>query len=164
MSRVAFDLARYMGTWYEIERADNSFQRACSYGTTTASYSLRRDGTTVDVFNRCTTRSGQTQSARGVAWSTGQAGRLRVSFVPLPVAILQWLPFLSAPYDVTYVSSTYDVAIVQSGSLYWILARTPTIASNRLKRLQDLRSGLSGESIRRATSRSSRRPERRASD
>jgi apolipoprotein D and lipocalin family protein len=44
-----FELARYLGTWYEIARLDHSFERGLS--RVTAEYSLREDGG-VRVVNR----------------------------------------------------------------------------------------------------------------
>ena len=44
------DLARYLGTWYEIASFPQSFQRGCT--ATTATYTLR-DGGQLDVLNRC---------------------------------------------------------------------------------------------------------------
>ena len=39
----SLDLERYLGTWYEIARYPNRFERKCA-GFTTATYSARPDG------------------------------------------------------------------------------------------------------------------------
>jgi apolipoprotein D and lipocalin family protein len=44
-----FTLARYLGTWYEIARLDNRFEK--DLGQVSAEYSLREDGS-VKVINR----------------------------------------------------------------------------------------------------------------
>ena len=44
------DLNRYTGTWYEIARYPNRFQKNCA--GTTATYTLRPDGK-IEVINRC---------------------------------------------------------------------------------------------------------------
>jgi apolipoprotein D and lipocalin family protein len=49
VSRV--DLSRYVGTWYEIARYPNRFQRDCE-GNVTANYTLREDGN-ITVVNSC---------------------------------------------------------------------------------------------------------------
>jgi len=136
------DLARYAGLWHEIRRADNAFQRACRPGTTTARYTLLPGGAAVRVENRCATPARRRRGARGVAWPVDPArgdGRLRVSFVPLvPVAVLRRLPaaLVSAPYDVVYVSPDYREAVVRSGRLWWVLARTPTLPDARRDALE----------------------------
>lgn len=75
------DVARYMGTWYEIAAIPQSFQRGCV--ATTATYTLRPDGE-VDVLNRCRkdTLDGPEKSAKGKAWivDTATNARLKVSF------------------------------------------------------------------------------------
>ena len=48
------DINRYMGTWYEIARYPNWFQRNCL--SSTAIYSLRDDGK-IDVINRCSRKA-----------------------------------------------------------------------------------------------------------
>ena len=47
---AALDVPRYMGTWYEIARYPNWFQKKC-VGDTRADYSLQPDGR-VQVINR----------------------------------------------------------------------------------------------------------------
>jgi len=44
-----FEIARYLGQWYEIARLDHRFERGLS--KVTANYSLQEDGT-VKVINR----------------------------------------------------------------------------------------------------------------
>ena len=59
------DLDRYMGTWYEIARLPNKFQKICE-GEVTATYKLQKDGTIL-VVNRCLDLEGQFTEAEGVA-------------------------------------------------------------------------------------------------
>ena len=58
------DLQRYAGTWYEIARLPQWFQRGCY--DSTATYSLNDDGT-VKVINRCQREGEQTSEAEGTA-------------------------------------------------------------------------------------------------
>ena len=138
------DLARYAGLWHEISRADNAFQRACRPGTTTARYAppRRRGGARREPLRHRARAARRRRAARGVAWPADPArgdGRLRVSFVPLlPVAVLRRLPaaLVSAPYDVVYVSPDYREAVVRSGRLWWVLARTPALPDARRDALE----------------------------
>ena len=59
------DLSRYTGTWYEIARYPNRFQRDCQ-SDTTAEYTLRKDGK-VQIVNSCRQKDGKIKTARGTA-------------------------------------------------------------------------------------------------
>ena len=52
-----FDVTRYMGTWYEIAKLPNWFQRKCVQGTQ-ARYKVLGP-TQIEVNNKCTTASGE---------------------------------------------------------------------------------------------------------
>ena len=54
------DLPRYLGTWYEVARLPQFFQRHC-LGDVTAQYSPREDGR-IGVLNRCRTGKGFIQA------------------------------------------------------------------------------------------------------
>ncbi|MGB1923486.1 MAG: lipocalin family protein [Alcanivorax sp.] len=58
------DLQRYSGTWYEIARLPQWFQRGCY--DSTATYSLNEDGT-VRVVNRCQREGKEPSEAQGTA-------------------------------------------------------------------------------------------------
>ncbi len=118
------DLERYAGLWYEVAKIPNRFQKQCVRGTT-ATYTLREDGR-LDVVNRCLTREGTTDAARGVARIVDEASnaKLEVSFV----SFLGWRPFWG-DYWVLGLDEDYQWAVVGTpGRKYgWILARTPEI-------------------------------------
>ena len=59
----SIDLQRYVGTWHEIARFPNTFQRKCA-GDVTATYTLLEDGT-IKVVNRCRQADGETTEAVG---------------------------------------------------------------------------------------------------
>ena len=110
------DLRRYSGTWYEIARYANRFQRDCQ-SNTTAEYTLRKDGK-VQVVNSCRQKDGKTKTARGtakVADKTSNA-KLKVTFF--------W-PFYG-DYWVIGLSPDYRYAIVgePKRKYLWILSRT----------------------------------------
>jgi apolipoprotein D and lipocalin family protein len=115
------DLARYLGTWYEIASFPQSFQRGCT--ATTATYTLRSDGD-IDVRNRCRKGSidGEEKTALGRARVVDRAtnAKLEVSF---------FRPFWG-DYWIIYLDEDYSCAVVgHPGRDYlWILSRTPTMA------------------------------------
>lgn len=112
------DLARYVGTWYEIASFPQSFQRGCV--ATTATYTIRGDGD-IDVLNRCRkdTLDGKEKSALGRARVVDRAtnAKLEVSF---------FRPFWG-DYWIVDLGDGYDSAVVgHPGRDYlWILSRTP---------------------------------------
>jgi len=121
----SLDLTRYMGTWHEIAKFPNSFQKKCARATT-AQYTLHADGT-VHVLNSCVRANGDTTRAEGVARLAdrhGAASKLKVRFAP---AFLAWLPFVWGDYWVIDLAADYSYAVVgEPGRTYlWILGRTP---------------------------------------
>ncbi|MBQ5947326.1 lipocalin family protein [Massilia sp. ST3] len=122
----ALDLQRYLGTWYEIARFPNDFQKKC-VGDTTATYSLREDGR-VAVVNRCRTQDGGAEVAEGVARQRGPAAspKLEVRFAP---AILSFLPMVWGDYWVIDLDQGYQLSAVSEPKreYLWILSRTPQV-------------------------------------
>jgi len=114
------DLARYLGTWYEIASFPQRFQRGCT--ATTATYSLRADGD-IDVVNRCRkgSPSGKEEVARGRARVVD-----RVSGAKLEVSFFR--PFWGE-YWVIDLAPDYSYAVVghPSRDYLWILSRTPAM-------------------------------------
>lgn len=62
---AALDVPRYMGTWYEIARYPNWFQKKC-VGDSRADYRLLESGQ-VRVVNRCREADGKVAEAVGLA-------------------------------------------------------------------------------------------------
>ena len=123
---AALDVPRYMGTWHEIAKYPNSFQRKC-VGSTRAEYSLQPDGT-VQVINRCKVASGETEQATGAAQQIGGATspKLKVRFAP---AWLSFLPMVWGDYWVIDIDPDYHlVAVSEPRREYlWVLSRTPQV-------------------------------------
>jgi apolipoprotein D and lipocalin family protein len=122
----ALDLPRYLGTWYEIAKFPNRFQRKCT-GFTKATYTAMPDGR-VRVENRCRLADGSTDVATGVARQLGgpDSPKLKVRFAP---AVLSFIPMVWGDYWVIDLDRDYGLAAVsEPGREYlWILARTPTV-------------------------------------
>lgn len=120
------DVPRYMGTWYEIAKFPNRFQRKC-VGFTRATYSTLPDGT-LQVANSCRTASGETDEAIGAARQVGGAAspKLKVRFAP---AFLSFIPLVWGDYWVIDLDPDYRLAAVSEPKreYLWILARTPKV-------------------------------------
>jgi apolipoprotein D and lipocalin family protein len=138
ISIASLDVPRYMGTWYEIAKYPNVFQRRCVRNTR-AQYLAQVDGK-VQVLNRCVTESGEEISALGLALQIGPntSPRLKVRFAP---AWLGWLPLVWGDYWVIDLDDNYQLAAVSDPSreYLWVLSRTPLVDANTynalLKRL-----------------------------
>lgn len=123
---AALDVPRYMGTWYEIAKYPNWFQKKCT-GETRAEYTLRPDGQ-VQVINRCRLESGEMNQAIGTARRLGPSSspKLEVRFAP---AWLSFLPFVWGDYWVVDLDERYQlVAVSEPKQEYlWILSRSKTV-------------------------------------
>lgn len=124
---ATLDTARYVGTWYEIAKYPNIFQRKC-LSNTVAQYSAQQDGT-IRVANRCTEEGGKVAQAIGAARQPGGPGspKLEVRFAP---AWLSMLPLVWGNYWVIDLDPGYTLAAVSEPKrdYLWILSRTPTVA------------------------------------
>lgn len=122
----AVDLERYTGTWYEIARLPEKYERDCA-SDVTATYELTIDGG-LRIVNRCRWRDGSLKRAIGRAEVADPEtnARLRVSFAP---QLLDMLPFVWSNYHIIDVASDYTSAIVGTPdrSHLWLLAREPTV-------------------------------------
>ncbi len=114
------DLDRYLGTWYEIARYPNSFQKECF--ASTASYSLRDDGK-IAVVNTCRkgSKDGKLEEAKGKAWVVdGKTNaKLKVSFF-WPFAGDYWIIELDEDYRHVVVGHP-------KREYLWILSREKTM-------------------------------------
>lgn len=127
---AALDVARYMGTWHEIAKYPNRFQKQCVSGAR-ADYSLLGDGR-VRVLNRCRTAGGGLSEALGLARQVGASSspRLKVRFAP---EWLSFLPFVWGDYWIVELDDDYQlVAVSEPQREYlWILSRTPQAEPTR---------------------------------
>ncbi len=120
----SFDPSQYVGTWYEIARLDNRFEKGLEQ--VTAHYSIEADGTLKVVNRGFSTEKNDWSEAIGKAKFVDPAnadgsrtGRLKVSFFG---------PFYG-DYTILEVDQPYyNYALVSSGRDYlWILSRTPQL-------------------------------------
>lgn len=121
------DAERYTGTWFEIARFPNRFQKQCA-GDVSANYSLQPDQT-LRVANKCRLADGQYEEAIGVARQADRTQantKLKVRFAP---SWLSWLPFVWADYWVIALDPDYRYALVGTPDheYLWILSRSPAL-------------------------------------
>jgi apolipoprotein D and lipocalin family protein len=124
------DLNRYQGTWYEVARMPNRFQKACVQAAM-ARYE-RLDSGRLSVENQCEMANGKRKVARGIARQPdpNQPGKLEVSFF----RILGIRPIWGA-YWVLAIDADYTVAVVGDAKqkYAWVLSRTPTVSEDRMQ-------------------------------
>lgn len=120
----ALDVPRYMGTWHEIAKYPNWFQKKC-VSSTQATYSLQGDGR-VQVLNRCKTDKGEWSEALGAARQIGgsTSAQLKVRFAP---EWLSFIPMVWGDYWIIDLDSDYQWVVVSEPQreYLWILSRTP---------------------------------------
>ena len=124
---AALDVPRYMGTWYEIAKYPNRFQKQC-VSDTQAEYLLLADGV-VQVINRCRKENGKMEQAIGEARQMGAATspKLQVRFAP---AWLSMLPFVWGNYWVIDLDESYQLVAVSEPErdYLWVLSRSASVS------------------------------------
>jgi apolipoprotein D and lipocalin family protein len=124
------DLSRYVGTWYEIARLPNRYQRHCVRGVT-AHYRMREDGT-LEVINSCVDEAGNLDAARGIARivDPDSNAKLEVSFFSLMGWNLFW-----GDYWIIDLDDKYERAIIghPTRKYGWVLSRTPDLSEEKIK-------------------------------
>jgi apolipoprotein D and lipocalin family protein len=128
------DVKRYMGTWYEIAKFPQRFQKGLV--GVTATYSPLPNGK-VRVINSGYKEdfNGKLKTIKGKAWvvDTATNAKLKVSFF--------W-PF-SGNYWILELGKDYEYAVIgeKSHNYLWILSRTPqmdkAVYNELLKRVQE---------------------------
>ncbi len=122
----ALDVPRYMGTWHEIAKYPNGFQKKCA-SSTQATYSLQADGQ-VQVLNRCKTTQGEWVEALGAARQIGSptSAQLKVRFAP---AWLSFIPMVWGDYWIIDLDPDYQWVVVSEPQreYLWILSRAPQL-------------------------------------
>jgi len=114
------EIAKYLGTWYEIARYPNWFEK--DLVGVTAIYSLK-DNNHIKVLNQGYVKilNGKRKQIVGDAWMPNKQkkGSLKVSF---------FKPF-SAGYYIVAIDKDYQYALVLSDSpnYLWILSRKPIL-------------------------------------
>jgi apolipoprotein D and lipocalin family protein len=128
------EVPRYMGTWYEIAKYPNSFQKHCA-SETKAQYTPLPDGQ-IEVINHCREPSGKVSEAVGRVRQEGgaESPKLKVRFAP---AWMSWVPMVWGDYWVIDLDSNYQLAAVSDPNreYLWILSRQPKVAADSYQAL-----------------------------
>ncbi|WP_460483581.1 lipocalin family protein [Comamonas humi] len=115
----AFDVKRYMGTWYELARVENRFEKGLT--AVSAHYSLNDDGSVTVVNRGYDLVKQEWREARGRARFLGDTRQaaLKVSFFG---------PFYGG-YNVVSLDDDYQTALVIGESLdyFWLLSRSKAL-------------------------------------
>ena len=122
------DLGRYAGTWYEIARLPNSFEK--NLKCITATYTLRDDGK-ITVLNtgRLIDDPLKLKTARGVAWIPDKS-------IPAKLKVQFFWPF-KGNYWIIDLDKEYKHVLVGDPSFkyLWILCRDKVIDEMSYKKL-----------------------------
>ena len=118
------DLNKYSGTWYEIAKYPNKFQKDC-VANTTATYTLKAEGK-LEVLNRCLEKDGTTKNAKGAGKVEDKQtkAKLKVRFAP---GFLSFLSAVWGDYWVIDLAPDYSYSVIGTPDreYFWILSRTP---------------------------------------
>ncbi len=125
---ASVDLNRYKGTWYEIARLPNFFERKLK--CISATYTLRNDGK-IDVLNKGNyiTNPQKSSSAEGIAWIPDKSS-------PAKLKVRFFWPF-SGDYWIMYLDQDYRYVLIGEPSYkyLWILCREKELDETTYKML-----------------------------
>lgn len=120
------DLNKYSGTWYEIAKYPNKFQKKC-VGNTTATYTIKSEEK-LEVVNRCLEKDGTIKEAKGSGRVKDRRtnAKLEVRFAP---GFLSFLPAVWGDYWVIDLAPDYSYSVIGTPDrdYFWILSRTPQL-------------------------------------
>ena len=128
------DLQRYAGTWYEIARLPQWFQRGCY--DSTATYSLNDDGT-VKVVNRCQREGDEASEAEGTARIVPDSGNAKLK-VRFDNWVSKLIPTITeGNYWIIALDKDYQTVVIgePSREYLWILARQPELNDDQYQAL-----------------------------
>ena len=137
----AVNLNKYAGTWYEIAKFPNTFEKGLK--CITATYSIRPDGK-IGVENKGHNESdpGKIKVSNGKAWVPNPVypGRLKVQFF--------W-PF-SGDYYILELDEKYQYVLIgdPSRNYLWILCRTRQMDASIYERLTAKAKSLGFDTLR----------------
>jgi len=131
----SLDIARYVGTWYQLAAVPQPFNLNCARDTR-AVYGVL-DASNISVDNTCTTWTGETNRITGNARVTDPVtnAQLHVSFPSVPSQ-----SSLDGPtnYVVTYLADDYSWALVgdPARASGFVLSRTPAVSADGWQRIR----------------------------
>jgi apolipoprotein D and lipocalin family protein len=129
------DLSRYAGTWFEIARIPNGFQKDCA-GEVTATYTVLDKGE-IKVLNQCRKKNGNVQQVEGKARPSGKDKpntKMKVRFAP---SLFSFAPFVWGDYWIIDLAADYSYAVVgePDRKYLWILSRYAKMDEETYKKI-----------------------------
>jgi len=125
-----FNIERYLGKWYEIARLDHPFERGLT--SVSAEYSVRSDGGLRVVNRGYSQKENKWKEIEGKGYLVDRKdkGFLKVSFFG---------PFYGSyiVFDLDRENYSYALVCGPDKSYLWLLARSPKIDDELIKRLVD---------------------------
>lgn len=128
------DMQRYAGTWYEIARLPQWFQRGCY--DSTATYSPNDDGT-IKVVNRCQREDDEASEATGTARIVPDSGNAKLK-VRFDNWVSKLIPTITeGNYWIIALDKDYQTVVIgePSREYLWILARQPELNDDQYQAL-----------------------------
>lgn len=131
------DLHRYMGTWYEIARLQNPWERECFHNPI-AIYTMRHDGT-IHMLSQCKTDNffNKIQKAEGTAEVVDKTSNAKLKISYDPPKNFNWL--FREDYWIIQLADDYSYAVVSEPNQQhlWILSRTPSLPQDVYQTILD---------------------------
>lgn len=111
------DLKRYSGTWYEVARIPNWFQRKCASGAM-AEYTPLPGGK-IQVINACKNSAGELERVKGTAVPVPGSGNAKLK--------VKFFGSFAGDYWIIGLDPKYQWSLVghPSRNYLWILSREP---------------------------------------
>ncbi|KAM6900395.1 apolipoprotein Db [Xenentodon cancila] len=129
-----FDLKRYLGRWYEIEKLPTSFARGKCIE---ANYSVRKDGTIQVLNSQFYKDKVRTAEGTAVIQDMREAAKLGVSFSYFTPYSPYWV--LTTDYStLSVVYSCTDILRLFHFEYAWILARSRYLPSSTVRYAKEL--------------------------
>ncbi|MEQ3722884.1 lipocalin family protein [Alcanivorax sp.] len=128
------DLQRYTGTWHEIARLPQWFQRGCY--DSTATYTLNDDGT-MKVVNRCQREDDEPSEAQGTARVVPDSSNAKLK-VRFDNWVSKLIPTITeGNYWILALDKDYQTVVIgePSREYLWILARQPELNDDQYQAL-----------------------------
>ena len=124
-----FDLARYLGSWFEIARLPNRFEKKCDRDVM-AHYAATGTSGRITVRNECRRVDGRLTVANGYGKVDSDCGegKLKVSFFR-PFWARYWVIALDPDYGWSLVGEP-------KREYLWILSRTPELSAEVLAEIK----------------------------
>jgi apolipoprotein D and lipocalin family protein len=123
----AVDLQRFSGTWFEIARMPEKWEKDCA-SDVTVTYEATADGG-LRVIHRCRRSDGSLKRTIGRAEVTepDSNAKLRISYAP---QLLDALPFVWSSYCIVDIAADYSSAVIGTPDRdhLWLLARHPSVS------------------------------------